>query len=520
MSVPDWDAYREPDLDPTTAERLRVSLEEGGDPELELQRALTAWSADALAGDVRRAFLTRLRLDAAPPQAWDPTAQRVPREAAETTRRRRRQRASRPRTAPYLVGAVVVLAVLLGAVVLRSDPTPQPRAGQGLAELAPGTGSTVHLDGSPVTAPVALAPGSDLLVGAGSSAVITLGDSRIALGDPGQATRLGWNASDDLLRWDLDAGRIVVEVRRSAGDPRWLMRMPQAQIAVTGTRFTLASDGGDWRVAVEHGAVEVEGAFPRQSLRTGSLLVGDAAGLRRLRLPAPDARPTVVVIDQLHADDAAALLHALLSPRLDVRAVLVTWDDQDQAALARWCREVTAVLDRGVVVARGTDQPLTEVVALPSPAAERLLLEAAAVSPQQPLLVLSLGCSRSVVAEALRRDPQASSRLELVEMAVGDAQPYGHGRDPVADALLEASDLRRHLARIDDPVSLHDWPSGPLAPVMAGAGAARGNQLDAGVVLVAEAIAAGAPLPQRIVGATLVAAIVARWQERAPISIR
>lgn len=91
-----------------------------------------------------------------------------------------------------------------------------------------------------------------------AGAALTLADGSVITREDDARLRRLPAAAGDLLA--LDDGRIACDVRARAADAPLLVRTPQLELRVVGTRFSVAVSGGTTRVAVEEGAVTLHSA--------------------------------------------------------------------------------------------------------------------------------------------------------------------------------------------------------------------------------------------------------------------
>lgn len=142
------------------------------------------------------------------------------------------------------------------------------RAVQGLMVAAAATVGLVLWKGMPAPEPLAASPlqrqGGAFVVAAemlpaGSEVVFTEG-SRIELGNQARLA-VEENAAGH-FRTRLEAGRIVLNVQPTEGDPRrhWSIRAGAVTVEVVGTRFSVDRSLGKVRVSVQRGRVRVHGS--------------------------------------------------------------------------------------------------------------------------------------------------------------------------------------------------------------------------------------------------------------------
>jgi inosine-uridine nucleoside N-ribohydrolase len=129
-------------------------------------------------------------------------------------------------------------------------------------------------------------------------------------------------------------------------------------------------------------------------------------------------------------DDQWALTHLVLSPEVDVRAVLTTHASSVRFSSASSAKCVDDVLrtvglpsGRTIPVVAGSDQPLQPfqgtATPRPSAAVDLLLRISRAFSSSHRLLVLSTGAATEV-ASAILTDPSLAGRIRVVAMGFED----------------------------------------------------------------------------------------------------
>ena len=188
----------------------------------------------------------------------------------------------------------------------------------------------------------------------------------------------------------------------------------------------------------------------------------------------PEKRPTVVDTDTA-SDDAQALLYALQTDRLDVRAVTVVAGNVDFEAQLDNAAYTLSLVDADVPVAAGARRPLAkswdhaEAVhgetglgavdhdATATPTGEygpetilRLSREHAG-----ELVVLGIGPATNL-AEALRRDPELGERLAGVWLMGGGIHHAGNVT-PAAEYNFWVDPDAARLVCAELPVTLVDW---------------------------------------------------------------
>lgn len=231
-----------------------MSGSDGEDPQLEgairvAEALLTTSAADARrSGDraLQRAFAGETAA------STPPSGQRRIRTGRVTRRRGRRQ--SAPRFLWLGAAMAASLAVVIGAVLLRG--------GGGDAERP-------RIDG------VALAIDQRVVVPAGTSRTIAIGDGRITLRGPAEAT---------LQRWD-NVRRIAI----ARGSAEALiaplsvpldLSLPFLDLTVVGTRFSLDTGDAASLVRLDEGRLRLRGGDGRQLDQTaGTWVAGDQRGL-------------------------------------------------------------------------------------------------------------------------------------------------------------------------------------------------------------------------------------------------
>jgi purine nucleosidase len=150
---------------------------------------------------------------------------------------------------------------------------------------------------------------------------------------------------------------------------------------------------------------------------------------------APPARRVRVIVDtdaKNEADDQYAIVHALLSPTLDVRGLIPAHfgSERSQQSLAESRAEVDLILDLmgltgEVVVADGAAEAIAdEVTAAPSPGAQLIIEESKLASADDPLFVAFLG-PLTDMASAILLDPEIVHR-DVVVVWIGG---MGYGVD-------------------------------------------------------------------------------------------
>src|ERR671937_1766381 len=126
-------------------------------------------------------------------------------------------------------------------------------------------------------------------------------------------------------------------------------------------------------------------------------------------------------------DDQWALAHLLLSPELDLRAIVTTHASSVHFSSASSARTAADVLSRivptkavSVPVAAGADLPLQDALTPRESSGLNLLLSLSrAFSDSRRLIVLSIGAATDV-ASALLKDPSIEHRIIVVAMGFND----------------------------------------------------------------------------------------------------
>jgi inosine-uridine nucleoside N-ribohydrolase len=151
-------------------------------------------------------------------------------------------------------------------------------------------------------------------------------------------------------------------------------------------------------------------------------------------------------------DDQWALAHLLLSPELDLRAVITTHASSirlssatSRGKAAEVVQKVAPARSTSIPVVAGSPEPLRDAMAPRDNAGVDLLLRLSrGFSQSRRLLVLTIGASTDV-ASAILKDPSISNRVTVVAMGFGD-WPEGRDffnvkNDPFAWQVILSSDV-------------------------------------------------------------------------------
>lgn len=177
--------------------------------------------------------------------------------------------------------------------------------------------------------------------------------------------------------------------------------------------------------------------------------IGDSAGSTDNSARRP---PLVVVTDiGVEIDDQWALVHLLLSPELDVRAIITTHASSAQLSPVTSHKKALEVLDRvwhrpsrRPTVVEGADAPLKDMTASQPSAGVNLLLHVSKQSsPSQRLVVLLTGAATEV-ASAILQDPSIVHRITVVAMGFEDwasGDEFNVRNDPAAWRVVLRSEV-------------------------------------------------------------------------------
>mgnify|MGYP000846362936 FL=1 len=184
---------------------------------------------------------------------------------------------------------------------------------------------------------------------------------------------------------------------------------------------------------------------------------------RVTRLQAPTGYPVAAVLDTdtyNEVDDQFALAYALLSPRIDLKAVLAApyynnRSDSPADGMEKSYQEILKILDllkRPVdgMAWRGSPNYLpAPKTPVDSPAARRLI--ELALAAEQPLQVLSIGCATNI-ASALLLEPAIADKIVVVWLG-------GHDRDwPDTNEFNLMQDVYASQVLFDSGVPLVRFP--------------------------------------------------------------
>ena len=160
-----------------------------------------------------------------------------------------------------------------------------------------------------------------------------------------------------------------------------------------------------------------------------------------------------VIIDtdaDCEADDPFAIAHALISPKLIVKAIFAEHFNNEGSVKRSYdeIHKILTAMDLSVPVFMGAERPLliNDETAL-SPASEYLIEEASKNDPM-PLFVLCIGAITNVAA-ALKVHPEISSKMTIVWIAGHDYakaekvnfREYNSGNDITAGNIILDSDV-------------------------------------------------------------------------------
>jgi len=148
-------------------------------------------------------------------------------------------------------------------------------------------------------------------------------------------------------------------------------------------------------------------------------------------MPALGARSRVLFVNDLAGDidGLFALVHAVLSPTIDLRGIIATGTgvaSESAAHASELADEVLSLMGRSgkVPIYRGASAKLTaQGVPQPSTGADAIITEALREDSKLPLYV-AVGGGLTEVASALIREPRIAQRMTLVWIG-GDALPDG-----------------------------------------------------------------------------------------------
>lgn len=267
--------------------------------------ALDAW----LAGDAARTeqWLSAVAFAVALRDAATDTALALP----------PRQRRRAWRWVPIALAAAACLTILTPWFAPSSPPSPEPQAP--VIAIAPTTGLW--------RGPLTVADAEDLVIPSGTEIVASWPDgTQVHLSGPTQA-RLALAQPSVTLQ----AGRVRALVAPQPGTD-WTMAVPDGEVVVLGTIFTVESDAQHLAVEVEEGAVELRHpASGTKTITAGSSWRARGAGWRpdrygnRARLiPVGDGDPvTLMIYQQPSTGDRYASASLSWSPADDATVILV-----------------------------------------------------------------------------------------------------------------------------------------------------------------------------------------------------
>ncbi len=147
----------------------------------------------------------------------------------------------------------------------------------------------------------------------------------------------------------------------------------------------------------------------------------------------PDAKRVRVILDTdaaCEADDPFAIAHALMSPKLLVKAVIAEHFAQEHSMERSFeaIHRLTRAMELSPLTLRGQQGPLGQDEAISE--GVRFIIEEARREDSHPLAVLCLGALTNVAC-ALRRAPDIAERLRVVSIggrSFDEADPF-HGRE-------------------------------------------------------------------------------------------
>jgi hypothetical protein len=149
--------------------------------------------------------------------------------------------------------------------------------------------------------------------------------------------------------------------------------------------------------------------------------------------PMPRSRQVRVIVDTdaaCEADDQYAIVHALLTPKFEVRAITAEhfgamWGPSEQGQQQSFAEasRITGLLGSRVPVLRGAPRPLPDVTRAVESEASRFIVAEALREDDRPLFVLCQGPLTNL-ASALLLEPAIATRLTAVWIGGG---PYPDG---------------------------------------------------------------------------------------------